>query len=138
MSKARDLKFNFCLLSILFSSHISAELVASDETDLNLIIFPSEVVKGLIYEQVNFTVFLKASDDYEGKEVRIYFETNARFFTFENSQEMMIGDNYVTYNLEENSNLTVSFSSSLLGIYHLRFYTQVNGIEGTKSYFHER
>ena len=142
MSKVIFLLLNLCFVSISFSSYITAEPIGTnDEPDLNLIIFPSEVVKGLIYEQVNFTLFLTAPDNYEDKTVKIYFETNARFFTFETSdgdEDLKIGDNFVIYNVQESSNLTVSFSSSLLGIYHIRFYTLVNGIEGTKNYFDER
>ena len=142
MSKVICLVLNFLLVSISFSSFSTAEPIGTnDGPELNLIIFPSEVVKGLIYEQVNFTLFLTAPDNYEDKTVKIYFETNARFFTFEKSEEnddLKIGDNFVIYNVDESSNMTVSFSSSLLGIYHIRFYTLVNGIEGTKNYFDER
>jgi hypothetical protein len=47
-------------------------------------------------------------------------------------------DDFIFYDLETDSNKTVSFNSSLIGIYYIRFYTEVNGIAGTKQYFDER
>jgi hypothetical protein len=145
-------KVSFLALNFLLILFLTCQVGGDQDVDeMTLQVYPEQVLKGLEHEQINFTLFLSSkSDDYQknGNKIKIFFETNANYFHFqkdENDQDLGLPmnafeseDDFIFYDLETDSNKTVSFNSSLIGIYYIRFYTEVNGIAGTKQYFDER
>ena len=144
-------RFSFFSLNILFLVFLICQAGGEKQPDedvdgMTLQVFPEQVLKGLEHEQINFTLFLSKPDDSQkkGNKIKIFFETNANYFHFQREEtdwpmkQKEDEDDFVFYDFETDLNKTVSFNSSLIGIYHIRFYTEVNGIAGTKHYFADR
>ena len=145
MKKTSCLTF-FKLLGLLTSIWISLARAEDDLTnpDLLLQVYPGEVFKGLENNQLNFSVQLSRTDlfpeDGDSK-VTLFFETNANYLSFDGDDVDDVDDDSglkvysFTFDLDSDSNKTLTFNSTLIGIYHVRFFKKCHG---RRKYFPDR
>ena len=128
----------FTLLGLLSFYSINHARAEDDLTnpDLLLQVYPGEVVKGLENDQLNFSVQLSRTDLFPesgDSKVKLFFETNANYLSFDGDDvDDVIDDSglkvySLVFDLDSDSNKTLTFNSTLIGLYHVKFFKKCHG-----------